>query len=158
LSRFVAHIGQQRRLVAPAEAAGVVDTDTIRDLRLQYNHAIESRDANAFLKFLSPTFVEMISTCEVTQGASAVANSYASTEFKDPAFIAYDRQPDVIEVSQNGRYATDRGHWNARSRGADRKVVGGSGLYQAGWVRMDAEWRIHTEAYVQLTCPREPAC
>jgi ketosteroid isomerase-like protein len=141
-----------------ADAAGASDADAIRDLRLQYNHAIEMREAGAFAKFLSPTFAEMISTGEVTSGAKAVADSYAAVEFHDPTFIAYDRQPDTIVVAQNGRFAVERGHWHARFRDPSGSEVGGSGFYQAGWVRMDGGWRIQTEAYVHLTCKREPVC
>ena len=141
-----------------AEASGASDADTIRDLRLQYNHAIEMREAGAFAKFLSPTFAELISTGEVTSGAKVVADSYVATEFKDPTFIAYDREPDTIEVAQNGRFAVERGHWRARFRGPGGAEVGGSGFYQAGWVRINGGWRIQTEAYVMLTCKREPVC
>jgi len=141
-----------------AGASGSTDADTIRALRLAYNRAIEARDAAAFAKVLSPTVSEMISTGEVVTGATAVAESYAAIEFKDPTFIAYDRQPDTVEVSPNGRFAAERGHWRARYRAADGSEVSGSGVYQAGWIRTGAGWRIQTEAYVQFTCKREPDC
>jgi ketosteroid isomerase-like protein len=146
--------------VSSTEALGaaVSDVDAIRDLRLQYNHAIELREAGAFVKFLSPTFVEMSGAGEVTSGAKAVADSYAAAEFKDPNFIAYDRQPDTIEVARNERFAVERGHWRGRFRGPSGAEVGASGLYQAGWVRMDGGWRIQSEAYVRLTCKTEPIC
>ena len=144
--------------VSRAEASGVSEADAIRALRLRYNHAIAARDARAFFGLLSPTFVEMVSTGEVTSGARAVAESYAATEFKDPTFIAYDRQPDTITVAPNGRFAVERGHWRARFRGPSGAEVGGSGLYQAGWVRVDGGWRIQTEAYVRLTCKKGRDC
>jgi ketosteroid isomerase-like protein len=146
--------------VSSAEASGaaVSDADAIRDLRLGYNHAIELREAGAFVKFLSPTFVEMDSTGAVTIGGKTVADSYAAAEFKDPTFIAYDRHPDTIDVAQNRRFAVERGHWRARFRDPNGAEVGASGLYQAGWVRIDGDWRIQSEAYVRLTCRREPVC
>ncbi len=131
---------------------------SIRALRLQYNHAIESRDPGAFAKFLSPTFVELTSSGEVTRGAKAVADSYADTEFKDPTFIAYDRRPDTIDVARSGRFAVERGHWRARFRAPGGGEAGATGLYQAGWIKMGDGWRIRTEAYAQMTCKREPAC
>ena len=143
---------------AEASGAAVSDADAIRDLRLQYNHVIELREAGAFAKFLSPTFAELSGAGEVIVGAKAVADSYAAMEFKNPAFIAYDRQPDTIEVAQNRRFAVERGHWRARFRDPSGAEVGASGLYQAGWVRMDGGWRIQSEAYVKLTCKRGSIC
>lgn len=143
---------------SPARASGGSDAGAIRALRLQYNRVIESREAGAFANFLSPTFVELDSTGEVISGAKAVAESYAATEFKDPSFIAYDRQPDAIEVAQNGRFAVERGHWHARFRDPSGAEVGASGLYQAGWVHTGGGWRIQTEAYVKLACKQGDVC
>ena len=157
-SRLAAILAVLTLGAAPVAAPATSDADTIRALRLEYNHVIEARDAAAFSKFLSPTFSEMISTGEVVTGAKAVADSYAVAEFNDPAFIAYDRQPDTIVVAVNGRFAVERGHWRARFRDPGGAEVGATGLYQAGWVHMSDGWRIQTESYVPLTCKREPVC
>lgn len=141
-----------------AFGAAVSDADAIRNLRIQYNQAIEARDAGSFEKFLSPTFVEMSAGGEVTRGAKAVADSYAAAEFRDKTFIAYDRRPDTIDIAPSGRFAVERGHWRARFREPGGSDVGGSGLYQAGWIRMDGGWRIQSEAYARLTCKTKPDC
>lgn len=140
-----------------ATEPGGIDAGVIRNLRHEYNLAISSHDAGSFTKFLSPTFVEMASSGEVTRGAGAVAESYAAIEFKDPAFLAYDRRPDTIEVADNGRFAVERGHWRAIRRGQGREV-GASGLYQAGWVHSKGTWRIQSEAYVKMACALNGPC
>ena len=73
-------------------------------------------------------------------------------EFQDPAFIAYDRRTDWVEVSSDGRLAVERGRWAARHRGQGGDVLRACGAYQAGWVRTDDRWRVQTEAYVDLGC------
>lgn len=67
-----------------------------------------------------------------------MAQSYAGTEFKDPAFIAYDRRPDTVEISADCRRAVERGQWRARFRLPDGGEIGAAGLYQAGWTQLDS--------------------
>ncbi len=137
---------------------GKTDVDTIRELRLQYNRAIQARDPKAMAAFMSPTFTEMVTNGAVNRGIDAVVQDYVAVEFKDPNFIMYDRQPDTVEVGPGGRRAVERGHWQGRFRSPDGKEVGASGMYQAGWILMENGWRLQTESYVQLVCYPKPDC
>jgi ketosteroid isomerase-like protein len=140
-------------LMCGASASHAQDAEAeIRDLRLRYNDIIERRDVDGFTDILSPTFAELLGSGSVTTGATAVTASYGAIEFRDPAFVAYDRHTDSVEVSSSGRLAVERGHWAARYRGPDGDERCACGGYQAGWVWADDRWRIQTEAYVDLGC------
>lgn len=139
-------------LLAPAAAPPADDVATIRAARLAYNAVIAGRQADRFPDFVAGDVVQLSSNGAIVTGAAPLAASYAGREFQDPAFIAYDRQPDTIEVAPNGRFAVERGHWRGRFRTAGGGETGNRGLYQAGWVRTPAGWRIRTEAYVKLVC------
>jgi ketosteroid isomerase-like protein len=138
---------------SPASHVQHVEAEVdIRALRIQYNDTIERRDVEGFANVLSPTFVELLSSGSVTTNAVAVAESYRAIEFQDPAFIAYDRHTDTVDISSNGALAVERGRWAARYHGQNGDELRGCGRYQAGWVRADGRWLIQTESYVDLSC------
>lgn len=139
-------------LLAPAVAPPADEAATIRAARLAYNAVIAGRQADQLSDFASDDIAVMASNGSIIEGKAALTASYAGREFQDPAFIAYDRQPDTIEVAPNGRFAVERGHWRGRFRTAGGGETGNRGLYQAGWVRTPAGWRIRTEADVKLVC------
>ena len=134
------------------------DEAAIRQLRVGYNAVIAARQPDRFAAFVAAGIVEMSSQGEVTRGAQPLAESYASQEFKDPSFIAYDRRTDTVQVSADGTLAVERGHWRARRRAAGGGETGGGGLYQAGWIKQGGAWRIQTEAYASLACGTSAKC
>jgi ketosteroid isomerase-like protein len=134
-----------------------LDVAEIRRLRIAYNEALEARDVAAVREFLAPEMVEL-SGVSVQAGSNAVARSYAEQEFQDPAFIAYDRITDSIELAGDGLTAAERGHWRGRYRQPDGSVDGNRGVYQAGWTKRDGRWRIRTESYIQLHCAPRSTC
>jgi len=148
--------------VSAAEAPGTAqpslrEVAEIRRLRIAYNEALSRRDGAGVPDFLAPDMVEL-SGVSVQVGREAVARSYAEQEFQDPAFIAYDRITDTIELSSDGMTAAERGHWRGRSRQPDGSIDGNRGVYQAGWTKRDGRWRIRTESYIQLHCARRSGC
>jgi len=145
-------------LVLGHAAEGGADADTLRSLRLSFNQAIAARDPAAVARFMTTGSALLASNGEVLQGGGEISKSYQTQEFVDPAFIAYDRQPDSFDIAPGGRLAVERGHWRGRFRSPQGGEEGSAGLYQAGWIRIDGQWRIQTEAYVRLTCRRSADC
>lgn len=134
------------------------DPDQIRDRRLAYTAAIELRRPDLMRGFLSPEMVQLSSNGDSQVGRDAVVLTYSQHEFRDPSFIVYERIPDTINISENGRFAVERGHWRGRFRQPDGSVAGNSGLYQAGWIKRSGTWFIRTESYVRLHCSDEKDC
>jgi ketosteroid isomerase-like protein len=155
----------QPRPTAPAPAASLpaspqstaTEVAEIRRLRIAYNEALSQRNGAAVREFLAPEMVEL-SGVSVQTGSNAVARSYAEQEFQNPAFVAYDRITDSIELASDGLTAAERGHWRGRYRQPDGSIDGNRGVYQAGWTKRDGRWRIRTESYIQLECARPPNC
>jgi len=143
-------------LVAAAPAAD--DAAQVRERRLAYGAAIAARQPDRMRDVIAADMVQLSSNGQVQAGRDAIVASYAASEFTDPAFIAYERIPDSVDISANGRFAVERGHWRGRFRQPDGTVTGNSGLYQAGWIKRDGVWLIRTESYVRLTCASESDC
>ena len=134
------------------------DSGQIRDRRLAYSAAIEARQPDVMRRFLAEDMVQLSSTAEVIAGRESVIQSYSEHEFRNPAFVAYERTPDTVAISDNGRFAIERGHWRGRIRPPGGKITGNSGLYQAGWIKREGVWLIRTESYVRLHCADENDC
>lgn len=134
------------------------DADQIRDRRLAYTAVIMARQSSAMREFLAEDMVQLSSNGQSIIGRDAVIQSYADTEFRNPRFIVYERTPDTIVISENRRFASERGHWRGRFRQPDGTITGNSGLYQAGWIKRDSTWMIRTESYVRLHCSDENEC
>jgi hypothetical protein len=151
-------------LVIPASALLVsagplpADRDQVRERRLAYTAAIQARRPDLMRSFLAPEMVQLSSNGETTIGRDQVLQTYSRIEFRDPNFIVYERIPDAIDISDNGRFAVERGHWRGRFRQPNGGVTGNSGLYQAGWIKRDGTWWIRTESYVRLHCADEKDC
>ena len=134
------------------------DSGQIRERRLAYSAAIEARQPDLMRRFLAEDMVQLSSTTEVVAGRETVIQSYSEHEFRNPAFVAYERTPDTVAISDNGRFAIERGHWRGRIRLPGGKITGNSGLYQAGWIKREGVWLIRTESYVRLHCADENDC
>lgn len=134
------------------------DSDQIRERRLAYTAAIEARQPDVMRRFLAEDMVQLSSTAEVIAGRETVIQSYSEHEFRNPAFVAYERTPDTVAISDNGRFAIERGHWRGQFRLPNGRISGNSGLYQAGWIKREGVWLIRTESYVRLHCADEKDC
>ena len=134
------------------------DSGQIRERRLAYTAAIQSRQPDLMRRFLAEDMVQLSSNGEVIAGRDTVVQSYSVHEFRNPAFIVYERTPDTVAISDNGRFAIERGHWQGRFRLPSGRTTGNSGLYQAGWIKRGGVWLIRTESYVRLHCADENDC
>lgn len=139
-------------------ASESAEAQVVRALRLAYNQALAERRTGDLTGFMVPSAVLMGSSGKLTVGAEKIRDGYAGTEFLDREFIAYDRQPDSIEISANGRFALERGHWRGRYHDGKDGETGNTGLYQAGWLKQDGTWRLRSEHYLRLTCASESDC
>lgn len=134
------------------------EADAVRARRAAYVAAMQARRADLIGDFLAPEMVQLASSGAMRVGREAIVKDYADVEFRNPDFIVYDRVPDEIHISDNGRFATERGHWRALFRRNGETVSGNNGLYQAGWIKRDGQWFIRTESYVRLHCADEGEC
>ena len=134
------------------------DSGQIRERRLAYTAAIQARQPDLMRRFLAEDMVQLSSNGEVIAGRETVVQSYSEHEFRNPAFIVYERTPDTVAISDNGRFAIERGHWRGRFRLPSGRITGNSGLYQAGWIKRGGVWLIRTESYVRLHCADENDC
>lgn len=134
------------------------DSREVRERRLAYNAAIMARQPSAMRAFLAEDMVQLSSNGQTTIGREAVVQGYEANEFRNPNFIAYDRQPQSVVISENRRFAIERGRWNGRFRQAGGRIAGNWGLYQAGWIKRDGTWLVRTESYIRLKCADESDC
>jgi ketosteroid isomerase-like protein len=134
------------------------DSDHIRERRLAYTAAIQARQPDLMRRFLAEDMVQLSSNGEVIAGRETVVQSYSEHEFRNPVFIVYERTPDTVALSDNGRFAVERGHWRGRFRLPGGRITGNSGLYQAGWIKRQGVWLIRTESYVRLHCANQSDC
>jgi hypothetical protein len=134
------------------------DSADIHARRHSYSEAMGSRNPGRMRDFLAEDMVQLSSNGETTIGRSAVIEGYAEHEFRNPSFIAYERVPDTVAISDNRRFAIERGHWRGRFRMQNGRIGGNSGLYQAGWIKRQGVWLIRTESYVRLHCADENDC
>lgn len=131
---------------APSDVA-LSDVAQIRVLRLENNRAILERNLATLSKPWRSNIRLIVSDGRIWTGASDLARSYASAEFKDPNFIAYVRIPSNITIAPDGLHAAEAGNWTAINRPPERVR---SGTYLASWVRISGTWKIVYEAYVAL--------
>lgn len=113
------------------------DIDTTKDRRLAYTAAIKARQPAAMREFLAEDMVQLSSNGQSVIGRDAVIQGYSDNEFRNPQFIVYERKPDRVVISDNGRFGVERGHWRGHFRQPDGTITGNTGLYQAGWIKRE---------------------
>ncbi len=134
---------------APASAPSAIAT--IRALRLENNRAIASHNIPLMRKSWSQNIRVIVSDGTAYSGSAALARSFASEEFKEVTFVAYNRTPQRITIGANGARAAESGDWIKVTRTA-RKMR--SGTYLASWRKYGNTWKIVYEAYVTLNLMR----
>ncbi len=77
-------------------------------------------------------------------GAEAVVSAFEA-QFGDPAFIAYVRTPDSVELDQSGLRAAETGRWAGTWR-----TTRMAGAYMATWRKVTGQWLIEAEMFVTL--------
>ena len=77
--------------------------------------------------------------------SSSVVAAFAN-QFADPAFVAYVRTTETVELADDGRRAAEIGRWVGAWKGG----VGVSGVYMAAWRESRGQWLLERELYVTI--------
>lgn len=118
---------------------------SIRAKRKLTNRLIAAHDAARLRPHLTGDMLLIVGDGDLVQGADAVVAAFAS-QFADPAFIAYVRTTDTVELAADGRRAAETGRWVGRWTGG----VEMSGAYMATWRENRGQWLLERELYVTL--------
>jgi ketosteroid isomerase-like protein len=124
------------------------DVALIRAARAANNAAIAAHDPAAMRTAYADDYIVITGTPgAVLRGGDAVGARMGAGVFRDAAFIAYIRTPDVVTIATSGARAMERGHWIARYTDGVRA----SGDYLAVWVPVAGGWKLRSESFVTLT-------
>ncbi|MFC5344659.1 DUF4440 domain-containing protein [Brevundimonas staleyi] len=118
----------------------------IRAKRKLTNRLIAAHDAARLRPHLTEDVVVIVGDGGVIQGADAVVGAFAA-QFGDPAFIAYVRTTDLVEMAANHERAAETGRWVGTWKGG----VEMSGSYMAAWRADKGQWLLERELYVTLS-------
>ncbi len=119
--------------------------DAIRAKRKLTNRLIASHDAPRLRPHLTDDILLIVGDGELISGANAVIAAFAG-QFADPAFIAYVRTTQTVELDARGGRAAESGRWV----GAWKDGVEMSGVYLAAWRESRGQWLLERELYVTL--------
>ena len=117
----------------------------IRAKRKLTNRLIAAHDAPRLRPHLTDDMLLIVGDGELIRGADAVVAAFAS-QFADPAFVAYVRTTDTVELADDGRRAAETGRWVASWKGG----VEMRGVYLAAWRESRGQWLLERELYVTL--------
>jgi ketosteroid isomerase-like protein len=117
----------------------------IRAKRKLTNRLIAAHDAGRLRPHLTDDMMLIEGGGALIQGAEAVVAAFAS-QFADPAFIAYVRTTETVELAGDGRRASEAGRWEGRWKGGTRM----SGTYLAAWREARGQWLLERELFITL--------
>ena len=120
--------------------------DAIAARRKLTNRLIAGKDAGRLAPFFAPDIKVIVGDGSMIVGAQDVLAAFAS-QFADPAFIAYVRTTERIELDADGVRAAEHGAWVGTSRGAPDVA----GTYLATWRKVTGQWVIENELFITLT-------
>src|SRR6201999_4449474 len=100
----------------------------VRAKRKLTNRLIAAHDAARLRPHLTDDMLLIVGDGALIQGADAVVAAFAA-QFADPAFVAYVRTTDTVEIAAAGDRAAETGRWVGTWKGG----VQISGLYMAVW-------------------------
>ncbi len=118
--------------------------DAIRARRRLTNKLIAAHEAQRLRPFFAPEVKVIVGDGALITGAEAVIAAFEA-QFGDPAFLAYERTPDEVEIDQAGERAAERGRWVGSWTQARM-----TGAYLAAWRKVTGQWVIECEMFVTL--------
>lgn len=122
--------------------------DAIRARRKLTNKLIAAHDAPRLRPFLAPDIKLIAGDGSLLTGVEAVVQAFAQ-QFRDPAFVTYERITEAVALDQAGARAAEHGRWVARWKDAEGTVL--TGPYLAAWRKVTGQWVIESELFVTLT-------
>jgi len=117
----------------------------IRAKRKLTNRLIAAHEAARLRPHLTDDMLMIVGDGDLIRGADAVVAAFGG-QFADPAFVAYVRATDTVEIADDGRRAAETGRWVGSWRGG----VEVSGVYMAAWREARGQWLLERELYVTL--------
>lgn len=117
----------------------------VRAKRKLTNRLIAAHDAARLRPHLTDDVMLIVGDGGLIQGADAVIAAFAG-QFADPAFVAYVRTTDTVELAEHGERAAETGSWVGTWK--DASPV--SGVYLAAWRQVRGQWLLERELYVTL--------
>jgi ketosteroid isomerase-like protein len=117
----------------------------IRAKRKLTNRLIAAHDAARLRPHLADDMLLIVGDGSLIQGADAVVAAFAG-QFADPAFLAYERSTEQVELADDGQRAAETGRWVGTWKGG----VAVSGVYMAAWRLARGQWLLERELYVTL--------
>lgn len=123
--------------------------DAIRARRRLTNKLIAAHEAARLRPFIADDIKVIVGDGALIAGADAVIAAFAA-QFRDPAFVAYVRTPESVELDHAGERAAESGRWVGTWRRASGETRL-SGAYMAAWRKVTGQWVIEAELYVSLS-------
>lgn len=117
----------------------------IRAKRKLTNRLIAAHDSARLRPHLTDDMLLIVGDGDLIRGAEAVVAAFAS-QFADPAFIAYVRTTETVELADDARRAAETGRWVGSWKGG----VEVGGVYLAAWRERRGQWLLERELYVTL--------
>lgn len=125
----------------------VNDVAIITARRALSNKAIAERDLDGIVAVMTPDAVVSVAGGPRLSGREESKAAFAD-QFADRSFVGYTREVDRIVVSENSKQATEQGRWAGRWRLNPGDHIM-RGTYTAEWRRIDGEWMIQSEIFVE---------
>ena len=122
----------------------------IRAKRKLTNRLIAAHDAGRLRPHLTDDILLIVGDGDLIQGADAVTAAFAG-QFADPAFVAYVRTTETVEIADNGARAAESGRWVGTWKGG----VAVNGVYLAAWRESRGQWLLERELYITLRTEAE---
>jgi ketosteroid isomerase-like protein len=119
--------------------------NAVRAKRKLTNRLIAAHDAPRLRPHLADDMLLIVGDGDLIQGADAVVAAFAR-QFADPAFVAYERTIETVEIAENGERAAETGRWVGIWKGG----VEITGVYMAAWRERRGQWLLERELYVTL--------
>ena len=117
----------------------------IRAKRKLTNRLIAAHDAARLRPHLTEDMLLIVGDGGLIEGADAVIAAFAA-QFADPAFIAYVRTTETVELAEDGARAAETGRWV----GTWKDIAPISGVYMAAWLMRRGQWLLEREFYITL--------
>jgi len=109
------------------------------------NRLIAAHDAARLRPHLTDDMLLIVGDGDLIQGADAVVAAFAA-QFADPAFVAYVRTTETVELAEGGARAAETGRWVGAWKGGAEM----GGVYLAAWRQRRGQWLLERELYVTL--------
>ena len=138
-------------LVQTASAqSSVADEGAIRAARARSNRAIAAHDLDAAAAIWAENYVGVSSGNAQSVGRDDERTHFAQLIASRPG-VVYVRTPNAVTVNTSWAQAGESGRWSGNWSSAEG-VTRVGGIYFAKWIKVNSEWKILAETFVQTSC------